>query len=451
MLGIPDEYSLSNPEAHNILHQISPNPATRNTMDALLDQAGLREVILAALRPELEARVAGLGAATAQAFTQQQNAMQQNLAAGLRRAWHTPEVLDSAEFNLRADLEGAGGQERALHELRRVLDFEATQNLSEGTIANRVVPQELDPSRIEQIITSQMLQVTSNLQRPSFDIPYTTESGASAANNITVELASGVGAAGSPLRTAAEQAAQTGIGTPAAAGPAAGPAAAGGPTPQLYPSNTLLGRLTALPGRWRNMRQAMDTQLSELPDEIGFAVDAQLAANPLSGQVNNNIRQLYQALYRFVENATTAAAVMTLRNFLTDEISSEIQHQVDDMMAVIEGEIAQHHTAQGMGTNAAPSIAPDPQLLASARQMRLEAETLMNPLAGPAQAGPAPAGGGAPAPAAQNVRFTFNNQMGNNNASNRIREDQVQRIAGLFNGNEDLHREGEGDFRVQAY
>ncbi|MEM5774545.1 MAG: hypothetical protein AAGU05_06040, partial [Anaerolineaceae bacterium] len=70
LLGIQDEYSLSNPEAHNILHQISPNPSTRATMDALLDQAGLREVILSALRPELEARVAGLGTEAAAALTE---------------------------------------------------------------------------------------------------------------------------------------------------------------------------------------------------------------------------------------------------------------------------------------------------------------------------------------------------------------------------------------------
>jgi hypothetical protein len=137
LIGIPDEYSLSNPNAHALMHQISPSEGTR--MGQQLDQAGKRQLIMSALRPHLQTRIGAIGGEVARALESQQAAMSRALATGLRSAWREGGVVSGAATQIREQLEAAG-QNGPARSAREALRFEAFDNLSNITLAESVLP-----------------------------------------------------------------------------------------------------------------------------------------------------------------------------------------------------------------------------------------------------------------------------------------------------------------------
>jgi len=429
LLGIPDEYSLSNPNAHALMHQISPSEGTR--MDRQLDEAGKRELIMSALRPHLQSRIGAIGGEVARALTSQQAAMSRALATGLRAAWRDGSVVPDAARQVREQLEAAG-QTGTARMANKVMRFEAFDNLSNITLADTVIAGELDPAAIQRIITAAFTRAANSAQMSSVNLSYTNERGTASSLTMSVDLAPAAQGASSPLNAAAATAASEAVGTPAAPG-------APGAAPPVYPSNTLIGQLTAMPGAWENVGDLMETAIGNMSTEITTALNTALGSD-ISGSVGGDVRQLYQVLYNLVQNVSTTALQNTIRQFLDSQISPVINQQLTDLLSLIETEPSRHTRATGTGTDAAPDAPPSPALMTAATSMRTQAQQMLNP--------PAPTAGGQPQ---QNVTYTASSLMGANAAGQSLRAQQMTMIQDNFNSQTPhLRRANEDSFTIRG-
>ena len=407
LLGIPDEYSLGNPAAHDLMHQISTNPATRATMDEAIDAAGVREMILAAIRPAIQSRLRSQAADLSVALQGQKNQMIQLLSERIRSAWGDASVLTAVGDQVRTQLDTAG-QTRMSDRVDRILRFQTGRNLSNLGIARQVVPAELNPTQLASLLSSLTAEAAESAQQGTINVPYQNEVGRNASVDVNVNVAPGVSQAGSPLAASAAQAATASVGAPTTPGSRG--------TSAIYPSNTLMSQLQALPGTWADLAAQMATVLSEMPDVIDETVTNMLGATNISGNVNNSVRNLYTELYNLVNNAAIAVSQTTMRNFLGDEIYPLIDQQLADIMTMVEAETARHTTATGTGTNAAPGAPVIPGLMAAVQQMQATARTMLNPAA--------PVAGGT---AQQNVTYTMQTLMGANSEGTSLRGGTAQR------------------------
>ena len=429
LLGIPDEYSLSNANAHALMHQISPSQGTNLGRD--LDQAGKREMIMSAIRPHLQSRIGALGGEVARSLQAQQDGMSRALATAVRSAWREAGIIDTAAARVRTQLEGAGQNEVA-RAVNRAFRFEALQNLSNITLAKAAVPGELSPVAIQRLITNAFRAAADRMQMTTVDLTVPGQSGGSNQMTMEVSLAPAVQGASSPLNAAAATAAQEAVGTPAAAG-------APGAAPPVYPSNTLIGGLTSLASGWDNVGTQMESSLNNLSTEITNAVNAALATD-ISGEVAGSTRNLYTVLYNLVNNVSQTAMQAVLRQFLDSQITPVINSQMANLINLIETEPSRHTRATGTGTNAAPDTPPSPALLTAATSMRTQAQQLLRP--------PDPAGGGQ---AQQNVTYTAHTLMGANAAGQSLRTQQMQTIQENFNNQvPQLRHDGEDRFTVRS-
>ncbi|MFO7678738.1 MAG: hypothetical protein R6X34_01685 [Chloroflexota bacterium] len=430
LIGLPDEYSLSNPNMHALFHNISPTSETQ--MNNQLDKAGIREMVLAAIRPRMLAQIQNIGSDVALALEGQQAAVARSLASGLRQAWRQGSTISNIADQIRPQLEAAG-QTRALAMLNQALRFQATRNLSNASIGRDVTAAELVPAQIQQILNSTFNQAATAAQQSTITIPFEETGGGSQTLSVTIDVGPVVSSAASPLNAAANQAAAASVGAPEPVPPG------GRRRVPLYPSETLIGRLTQMPGQWQNVSALMDSEVTQMGARLEAAITAALAATDVSSSVNDNVRQLYRVLYDLVNNVSTSVTQETLRAFLSGQIRPLMEQQVNELMSLVEAEVDSHQTAAGTGTNAAPGAPVDPALAAAVTQMEARARTMMNP--------PTPAAGGTPNVP---VTFTTNTLMGNNAAGTDLRLDQMQRIADNFNTNPPhLRHNDEEDFTVR--
>lgn len=431
LLGIPDEYSLSNPNMHALFHDVSPAQETQ--MNNALDRAGVREMVLAAIRPRMLTQINTISTEVAAAVEAQKRTLSQNLAKGLRNAWQDGSLATTISGLIRPQLEAAG-QDRALAMLDRVVNFQTSANFSNITIANNVINSELAVPAIQSILRSTFTQAATAAAQPTISIPFTNTGGSADSVSVSISVAPVVSSAASPLNAAANSAVAASVGTPAAAPPS------GRRTPPLYPSHTLIGRLTSLPGSWRTIANLMQNEIDQIPTKVQQAVSGILAGTDISGQVNNNVRSLYQVIYQMIQNVSTSVGQDTVRSFLSSQIRPLMDQQISDLLGWVDAEVQSHQTASGTGTNAAPNLPPDPALAAAVRQIEQQTRQMLNPAA--------PAGGGTPNVP---VRFTTNSLMGNNAAGTGLRSDQMSRIADNFNSNTpELRHENEENFSARS-
>jgi hypothetical protein len=432
LLGIPDEYSVSNPTMHALFHQVSPDSATEMGND--LDDAGVRAMILAALNAQMEPLVRNLAGEVSAAVGVHEAAMVEQVAGAIRDNWRDGALLATVNGDLAAELEGAG-QEHALAKLSDALHFEAFDNLSNLSIARNAVGAELSPDGIESILLVAFLEAISSAEQNTVTVTYPNDQGVDTDIDVSIDVAPIVSSGTSPLAASAAAAATSSVGQPQPPGDRG--------VPPLYPSDTLIGRLTSLPGDWESVPDLMAGQINEMNTRILDGVTAILATSDIAAEVDDNVGQLYRYLYNMVTNVSESAALMTVREFLMEQISPLMETQVNELMTLVDAEIEAHHTAVGTGTDAAPDTPPDPALAAAVAQMEDTARTMLDPAAAVAA--------GAVAPTGHNVRFTVNALMGANSEGESVRTDQMQRIAENFNNNvPDLRHDDESEFSVRT-
>ena len=440
-LGIPDEYSRSNPAMHTIMHGVAQTQGERDQMDRELDQAGVRAIIMAALLPQIQSRLTNINAVVTAAITQQKSIMEHKLADSLRQNWRDSGVITNINNIIRPQLEAhaAAGtapatpdQPHARAALPTAVTFEAAKNMSYVTIANHQTDLVINPTVIQGILggalSAAMAGATNNGRAT---IGAGTAAGGAGGMTMIVETR-GVPGANAALDTAAGSAADAMLGT---ASPVAAPR--GRVPTNLGPSTGLLSTLAALPGTWRTMASLF--QADQIQNDILTQVRTNFAGATFAGAVGDRAPRLYREIYNRFTTSSNNVAQVALQRFLSQQIQPLIRAQLDEVVTAINNELAGHTTATGTATSAASGAPPDPAVTARAAAIRSAMTTAVaqaRAMQSTPESTTTPGVGGAPATTTQNqlhTRFTMAGMMGNNYEGQSVRTDHMANVTSNFN------------------
>jgi len=433
-LGIPDEYSRTNPAMHTILHGVTPDIAERQHMDAQLNEQVSRTIILEAMRGPLTARVRAVSGQIATAMMEQHRILERQLATAVRNAWQNSATIDGLIAQMQPEL---AGQDQALAQLAEVVRFEAARNMSNITIAQQQVASVLDPARIAGIMNGALITAIDG-RNPG-------RSGA-IINTITGQISMRVETRGidgpnadpalQPLRAAASTASSAVVGSISAPLPAG---QQHGTTPPISPSAGLADQLAALPAQWRTLGTLFNP--TTLSGDILAGAPAVLAGR--GAAVGNDSHNLYTQLYQAFQIIAANSAQNTLGQFLSQQVGGLIDQQLSRVQALIAAEPDNHSTATPSGTDATGTGSPDPAIQARA----IAIQAAMRPVIDQARAvrdtpetTTQPSTTGGPATEVvndQHVSLTVNSEMGSNHpgfgGSIGVRPDFMSGVARQFN------------------
>jgi hypothetical protein len=432
LLGLPDEYNQSNPQAHAILHDAAVGagaPSASPVMTRRLDDATRRLMVLQAVRPHLTSAVNGIAGSIATSFATQRKLLVNRLWSVIRQAWRDQATIDGLVTTYSAALAGVDGATRRLPE---VVAFEARDNLSYYTIAQNTVDAALSPASFSTLVrsafTNAIGSAITNASRILVNISE-DQSPVSMPGVQTMDISIdtiGVTGTDSALDTAAQQLADatTGSAAAAAAGPAPSP-------PPLAPSATLLSGLQALPATWADVTNLFAGPSAALPALIQAAATS-LAAAP--GLTDTSARALYRYIYNDIAIISADTARTAINAFLTGQLTPLLNAQLEQIISAVQAE-ADGHTAVSSsgGTDAsAGTPAPDPALAATAATMNQRIDAMMQT---------ATAGN-------SHVRYTVNSLMGNDRQGTSIRTEQMNGILAQFNAS--LRQPDESQFQARG-
>jgi hypothetical protein len=430
LLGIPDEYSQSNPDMHTVLSTVASQAGQTNHLRRAMDRAGMRHMILQAIRPHVTAQINSISNTVAAAFATRRGQIQKRLADGMRRTWRDRTVVDGLVTLVRDQFAGSPLQRH----LRGVMFFEAAQNMSYVTIANAQVGAALDPGAINRLINAAFTQAfNAQVNGGVVNLPYLDETGARQQITMRVDTI-GVTEAQLGGAGALQTVAQAAVGT-APAGPTQR-----GRVPPLGPPGTLLSQLGGLAAEWQARGDLMQAQLDALDARIQANALQSFTAAPLAPLADNTVRGLYRALYARLQTISEQTALAAVTEFIDTDIKAKVRDQVQRLSDSIAGVAETQVTVTpGGGTNLTPPPTPDPAITAAA-QAQLE---LLTKNAQTVQQN-------APATGSQ-VRYTINSMMGNNHAAATMRGDYGRTIAAGVNGDTtgQVKHPDEADFQSQ--
>lgn len=438
LIGLPDEYSHSNPQMHALLHDI--DPATAATRGAAMDRATVRRMVLAALTRPLFDRLSAAGSELAAVFARSSAPVSAALGREMASALNAPAVAMLLTANLPAT--SARLAPRVPRMLRAASGARTT-----SSVARRVVRAELDPAALGALVNRQYYTALRGLTSGAADI-------GGIGMNINVQGNAGITSAGQAVVP------PTGVWNAAATGPSAanatavadqvvGAAGTGGRIPPVRPSTSILRQLESLPAGWAAFRTAAPAALASgtLQTDLVTALTAAWVARLAAGGGGPAIDQhwpLYQAVRAAVTSAATAASTNAVRAFLSSEITPVLQSSVTSLQAAVGTEVDRiMGTPAGALATAGPT---DPNLaaLATSLRARLQTEVTAARTAQAGTAGTSAVNPGAGAPA-QSVTYGTVNMMSDN--TNVFRPDQFVELARRFNES-GLRRDREGDFRA---
>lgn len=420
LIGINDEYSRSNDQMHNLMHQVSPSAATR--MNTELDRETTKRMILAALRPQLRANIASMGAEVAAAFEDMREGLKQQLAQGIRNGWRQADVIADIIEQVGDQLEGPES-ERLRAALAQAVRFEARDNLSNITYAQEVLDVALSPAEVQSQLSRLYASAINAAITAPIALQSTDNAGRPTTINISAELAAPLqptapGSLSGTLNTAATTISNQSAGAGAATGPG------GALVPAIAPSASLLGSLTALPAAWRGRGAVLSPYVdeSEAALDISEAWSALLTTTDFSGA--GDVRTLYRMLYESVHSLAVGVGKVEVQRFFEAEMNPLIREQLSSLGTLIDQEAARI----GSAANPPPRAGgPDPLADAVAQMQvamrdRLAAQT-------PSGAAAEPAAG----TQTQAVRYDVQGLMGDNTASTVVRPDFLNGLVTQFN------------------
>lgn len=353
LIGIPDEYSLSNAEAHGRIHGAAPG---RAEMDAELDRQGAKMLMLIALCQELYPRLRAGARTIAALISGQRGRMAGQLVHALRSAWNDGVALGTLKAAARAAL---AAQPRASRSVDRVIDFEARRNRGYGGDASGALDRQLAPDAMGDLLERLLerpLATAHNGGRVT--IPFTP--GRCSDRDINVQIGTFQPGADTTLGNAVSTAAGEAVG--------ALPAPVGRRAPAITPSPTLLGRLAAMPARWSTVADMFGDEAGRIPDRLASQGAAVFADPSFAADVHDSVPALYRATLARFNNLAGALADTAVSDFLTAQFAPAMQAQVDELVGAIETELGIHRTVPPRGgTDAAPPAAPDPVAAARTR------------------------------------------------------------------------------------
>jgi hypothetical protein len=440
LIGLPDEYSHSNPQMHALMHDI--DSGTSATRGAALDKETVRRMVLAALTRPLHDRVNAARGEIAAAFRRGSTPVRQSLAGQLRAALVAPGVRTLFEST------GPAASARLAPRIRGLVAAATAAARNTSGVAGRVVGAEFATPALGAMINNRYFQALMGAHGAA-DI-------GGLGMNITVEGHAGIDANGVAVTNA------VGVWNAAATGAAAGNASAvadrvagalqTGRVPPVRPSGSILRQLESLPAGWAAFSAAAPAALSTatLQADLSTALSAAWVARMMGlgggGAPITRGRALAAAVDAAVRNAATAAATNAVRAFLNAEINPVLQTSVTALVAAVRDEVDR---IMGTPAGALAAAAPrDPDITALATSMNTQLQTqITSAVAAQATApGTTPVNPGTTAPA-QSVTYGTVNMMSDNTSV--FRPDQFAELANQFNGS-GLRRDREGTFRAET-
>jgi hypothetical protein len=439
LIGLPDEYSQSNPQMHALMHDIDPGTAA--TRGAALDRETVRRMVLAALTRPLHDRVDAARGEIAAALRRGSGPVRQSLAGQLRAALTAPGVRNLFE------LSGPTASARLTPRIHALVNAATAAGRNTSGVAGRVVTSEFATPALGALINNRYFQALQGVQGNA-DV-------GGLGVNINIEGHAGIDANGVAVTNAVGvwNAAATGAAAANATGVADRVAGAlrTGRVPPVRPSGALLRQLESLPSGWAAFSAAAPAALSSavLQADLGTALSAAWLARTLGGGAGAPITRgpaLAAAVDASVRNAATAAATNAVRAFLTAEINPVLQTSVTALVAAVHDEVDRvMGTPAGALASAAPRD-PDIAALATTLNTQLQAQVTAATAAQAAAPGTTPVNPGATAPA-QSVTYGTVNMMSDN--TKVFRPDQFAELANQFNGS-GLRRDREGSFHAET-
>lgn len=439
LIGLPDEYSHSNPQMHALLHDVDPGTAA--TRSAALDRATVERAVMAALtRPLFDRLSAGRGELS-RTFSRAAGPVKAALTREMRAALSDPGVTSLLEGNLPPVSARLAGRIPAL--------MRATVRSSiPRAVARRVVAAELDPAALGALVDRQYYAALSAVDRP-VDV-------GGIAMHINVHGNAGITAGGQAVVP------PTGLWGAATSGPSAasasavvdqsvGAAGTGGRVPPVRPPTSALRQISSLPAAWTAFATAAPSALSsgtlqtDMTNALTAAWVSRVLGTAAPAATVTRVRALGRAVRSSVTSAATAAATNAVRAFLTAEITPVLQASVTSLQSSVQAEVG-----RVMGTPAGALAAAAPRdaniaALATSLRARLQSEFTAATAAQAAAPGTTAVNPGTTAPA-QSVTYGTVNMMSDNEGV--FREDQFAAMATQFNSS-GLRREREGEFRVE--
>lgn len=465
-LGIPDEYSRSNPAMHLIMHGVTPNQADRDKMDKQIDAASSEEIILAAMLPQLKSHMNAVSKAMLSAIKEQKKLIVKRMSAALRTSWRNKTVLAALTTQVNSHLDAVAAvpavpasgstpavpavpaspeQTKAKKASHDAVVFEATKNLSYLTNAQEAIDLVLRLGEADKWINGimngaldgAMGKVTNNhVHQIGAGVPELPAGGV----GMRVDTM-GVPGTSASMDTAAGNAARTLVGV----------APAGTAPPRVAPSGSLLAQIAKLPAAWKGMsnmfseadvEKAIQTNAAQNLDQGGFR-----------GAVADSPRKLYKELYTRFNAISKSSSYDALRGLMFSQIQPLIEGQLQELLTAIRAEAASHGTATPSGTSTSGSGTPDPAIAARAAAIKA-AVTTMSTEAKTIQDTPETTTDAA-GKTTQNplhVRMTLNTTMGSQYNGTDVRPNYMESIVRNFNATRDpdvLKHKDETDFTAR--
>lgn len=465
-LGIPDEYSRSNPAMHLIMHGVTPNQADRDKMDKQIDAASSEEIILAAMMPQLQSHMNAISKAMLDAIKDQKKVILRRMSAALRTGWHNKTVLNTITTQVNSHLDAVAAvpatpaagttpaspgsaalpeQKKAKKASHEAVVFEATKNLSYLTNAQKAIDLVLRLGAADKWINGIMTgalegamgKVTNNhVHQIGAGVPELPAGGV----GMRVDTI-GVPGTSASLDTASGNAARTLVGA----------APAGTTPPRVAPSGSLLAAIAKLPAAWKGMSTMFNG--ADIEKLIPTLASANLEKGGFRGAVADSPRKLYKELYTRFNDVCESASYNALSRFMSGQVQPLIESQLQELLTAIRAEAASPGTATPTGTSTSRGGTPDPAIAARAAAIKT-AVTTMSTEAKKIQDTPETTtdASGKTTNNDMHVRMTMNTTMGSQYDGTDVRPNYMESIVRNFNARRDpavLKHEDETDFTAR--
>jgi hypothetical protein len=414
-IGLADEYSMSNPQAHALLHRVSPGGKQDK-----LDSSAVEKMVMASLASPLEAQLEQSAEEIAAALGAGKELVAKNLHSSIETAVNSASLTPIMPQLALADPALAP-------QTHANVEFAKTVTLGDRTLVPSVLNDRFATPALHKTITSAYASAldTSRSGWIETDAGYASVSAAKSVSLVT---------AGTPGSTAAKNV----VGE------------ASGSLPPIRPSSSLVSALKNLPNGWKNLHGAAlptvtaGNLVEKLePKTQGIKLMETLGLGPVLGEANQEVVKLQ--IMSALRSSVIESAGTVLDTFANEQIAGKIKAGVDQLSAMVKSEVA---AAMAIPAGAHAAKAPKhPNLaaLAADAKVRLEAAAAAQTSAKKTADGDSDLSPGSSGPA-QEVTYSMNNMMSNN--AEVFRPDQFSHLLSSFNAN--FLKPGESAFTLKV-
>jgi hypothetical protein len=320
-----------------------------------------------------------------------------------------------------------------------VVAFQTTKNFSNLTRAAEGVEAAFDPARLGRQIT--------RLYQRALNAPLGKTVTVAGLGEVSINVSTAVSGTTSvvPGTTGAGyNAANAGSAATQSVGPAAPAPGATGPggaalLPTIPPPDSLVGKITALPGAWAAAGSALEsaitpdayaTKLQAILPTAQQAIMADVAAILKGGTAAPKMertKQLYERAYALINQAAVEAATQLAAELVESQVQPVVQASINDLQTLIANEAKNVSSMSPTALAAAPNPNPGMRAIVGDMKRRLDIDkkrtegTGRNPLG--------TEGGTAPT---QDVTYSYQGLMGSNKTTD-LRADQFGPMVEAFN------------------